>query len=174
MSFSSDDERYMSLALAKAKAGYERGDFPVGAVLTIDGNLIGSACNGNNTVLSYTEHAESRLLETYSAAVKNAKGRDRRAVVVLYTTLEPCLMCLGTSILGRVDRLVYAYPDPNGGAAKLTPAELGDWYERHWPVIEGGLFKEEAYDVVTRGMTDDVGRWGRILAMFEEMKSGWK
>lgn len=173
MDFTTEDKKYMKIALEEAKEGCIRGDFPVGAVLTIDRKFIGKAANGNNTVSSLTEHAESRLIETYSATVKKAKREDENTQVTLYTTLEPCLMCLGTSVMGRIDKIIYACPDPNGGTARLNPQELGDWYEVHWPIIEKGLFREEAYEIVTKGMKNDFQRWERILDIFEEMKKKW-
>jgi len=69
MGFTEIDEHYMRIALEQARFGLERGDFPVGAVITIDDEQIHADCNGNNTVNKWTEHAEARTLERFSGTI---------------------------------------------------------------------------------------------------------
>ena len=161
----------MGIALEQARFALERGDFPVGAVITIGGKIISANCNGNNTVDKYTEHAEARALDNFSGAIKRSKKGGMEAA--LFTTLEPCLMCLGTAVMTRIKRIVYACPDPNGGATSMKKEELGEWYTKKWPIIEQGLLRDEAYEIVLEGMKRDSPRWDRIRKMFEDMASKW-
>ena len=90
--------------------------------------------------------------------------------VELYTTLEPCLMCLGSCVLHRVDRVVYACPDPHGGACALDPEQLPAWYSRSWPRIERGPFARASYDLATEyARRMQTPGWRRVLECFEAM-----
>ncbi len=122
------DKEFMKIALKEALEGYNRGDFPVGAVLVIDGKIMGKCSNSNKTNSEWTAHAESSLIRSFAPAIQRNKKEEK--VIEIYATLEPCLMCLGTSVLNRISRIVYACKDPNGGATGLNPKHLGDWYVR--------------------------------------------
>ena len=141
--FSTEDKKYMRLALKEAELAYKRDEYPVAAVLAIDGKLIGK---GINSLVSSSEgitHAEMNLIKMYSSLI--IKSRSEGKTVVLYTTLEPCLMCLGTSVLHKISKIVYASKDPDGGATNLFKKKLTGYYARKWPMIEGGLYQRESY-----------------------------
>ena len=160
------DRKFMKLAMREAEEGYERGDFPVGAVLTFNGRLIGKGNNSNRTNAEWNSHAESLLIGTYASAIQSC--RKEMGLVELYTTLEPCLMCIGSSVLNRVSRIVYACPDPNGGAAGIDIEALPEWYARKWPEIEKGGFRSESYNLLVNHMRKHKS-WKRILKSFEKM-----
>lgn len=160
------DKKFMRLAMTEAEEGYERGDFPVGAVLTFNGNLIGKGNNSNRTNDEWNSHAESLLIGTYASAIQSCVKEG--GLVELYATLEPCLMCLGSSVLNRVSRIVYACQDPNGGAAGIDAGMLPEWYARKWPEIEKGDFREESYSLLVNHMRKNKS-WERILKSFEKM-----
>ena len=165
-----EDERFMKIALRDAEEGARRGDFPVGAALVINGKLIGSANNSNYTNEAWNNHAESSLINLFAHAIQIHKKREGE--IELYTTLEPCLMCLGACVLNRVDRIVYACPDPNAGAARLDPKNLAGWYQRHWPIIESGIFSEEAHKILVDYMREQES-WKKPLVHFEKMHQIW-
>ncbi len=115
----SEDARWMSLALAEAEAAGARGEVPVGAVLVgpLPGEMLGSA--GNMIIEKHdpTAHAEMLLI----GATASRLGNERLIGTTLYVTLEPCAMCVGAISLARTKRLVYAAPDPKGGAVAHGP-----------------------------------------------------
>jgi len=113
-----DDVRWMSLALAEAETAAARGEVPVGAVLVgAPGQMLGS--DGNRIVEKHDPiaHAEMLLIGATAARL----GNERLIGTTLYVTLEPCAMCVGAISLARIKRLVYAAPDPKGGAVVHGP-----------------------------------------------------
>ena len=166
----SQDEEFMKIALKEAEEGSIRGDFPVGAVLTIGGEFIGKGNNFNYTNGSWNDHAEASLIRAFAPAIQRNKKNDK--LVEIYTTLEPCFMCLGTCVLNRIGRIIYACPDPNGGATGLDPKSLSGWYVKRWPVIEGGLFREESYKLLDDYMSSRES-WQKTLSHFQKMHEGW-
>ena len=121
----------------------------------------------------WASHAEAVLIRENSKEIK-LKVKNNNSHVALYTTLEPCLMCLGTAVVHRFSKIVYACPDPHGGTTHIDPTNLQEWYIRRWPEIKKGLFKEEAYDLMEQFMKKQNNEvWNRILKLFEDMKKTW-
>ena len=173
MTFSQEDKKIMELALNEAKVALKNKDYPVGAVLVIDGKVIATKRNSLYSEENWASHAELSILKETSAEIKKAV-KQNNSCVELFTTLEPCLMCLGSCVLHRVSRIVFACPDPHGGATHLNPKNLTDWYIRKWPKIEGGLFKEKVYKIMVEFMKNkDTDTWREILKMYEKMHESW-
>jgi tRNA(adenine34) deaminase len=107
-----DDERFMRMALDLARSAGDDGEVPVGAVVTHDGQVIGRGANARETTGDPTAHAELVALRQAAAAL----GRWRLTGTTLYVTLEPCPMCAGGLVAARLERLVFATPDPKSGA----------------------------------------------------------
>jgi tRNA(adenine34) deaminase len=107
------DLAMMRLALREADRAAEKGEVPVGAVVVRGEELLASAHNERETTKDPTAHAE--LLAIRRAA--HELGGWRLTGCILYVTLEPCPMCAGALHAARIDRLVYAAPDPKAGAA---------------------------------------------------------
>jgi tRNA(adenine34) deaminase len=107
-----DDKFWMQKALAEALQAREKKEIPVGAVAVFENRIIGRGHNQVESLKDATAHAEMLAL---SAAAQTLESW-RLAGVTLYTTLEPCTMCAGASILSRIDRLVYAAKDSKAGA----------------------------------------------------------
>jgi tRNA(adenine34) deaminase len=103
----------MAAALAEARLAADEGEVPIGAVVVCDGRVIARGRNARERLGDPSAHAE--LLALRQAA--RALGRWRLAGCTLYVTLEPCFMCAGALVNARVDRLVFAVPDPKAGAA---------------------------------------------------------
>ncbi len=112
--FSETDHEFMRLALAEAAGAGEEGEVPAGAVLaTPEGRLAG---RGRNRVIGLkdpTAHAEILALREAAAAA----GNYRLTGFTLYSTLEPCPMCLMAAVHARLGRIVFGAPEPRWGAA---------------------------------------------------------
>jgi tRNA(Arg) A34 adenosine deaminase TadA len=109
----------MNIALAEAEAAAARGEVPIGAVLVGPGpgEMLASAGNGTIELHDPTAHAEMLVIRAAAARL----GNERLTGATLYVTLEPCAMCAGAISFARVKRLVYAAPDPKGGAVAHGP-----------------------------------------------------
>ncbi len=103
----------MRIALDQARAAIGHGDVPVGAVLVRGDEVLAEACNERELRGDPTAHAEILALQAGSRAL----GTWRLDDSTLYVTLEPCPMCAGAMVWGRVGRLVYGPQDPKAGAA---------------------------------------------------------
>jgi tRNA(adenine34) deaminase len=106
------DQVFMQAALAEAEAARTLGEVPIGAVIVLDGEIIGRGHNLRETSNDPTTHAE--MVAIRQAAVHI--GHWRLLDTTLYVTLEPCVMCMGAIILARIPRLVFACRDPRAGA----------------------------------------------------------
>jgi tRNA(adenine34) deaminase len=172
MSYSQTDHHFMQIALEEAQQALIHGDFPVGAVLTIDNQFVAKNRNRIFSQQRTAAHAELPLLVEHSAQIRASTKAGKQ--IVLYSTLAPCLMCLGTTILHNIPKIIVACPDPYGGATHLDPHLLGDWYVQNWPVIETGLYREESYALLIQFLQNGDGRWQTMLNLFEQMHQAWK
>jgi tRNA(Arg) A34 adenosine deaminase TadA len=109
-------EPFMQEALAEARAAAAAGEVPVGAVIVIDGAIVGRG--GNQPVGSHdpTAHAEVVALRDAARRV----GNYRLTGATMYVTVEPCLMCVGALVHARIDTLVFGAPEPKAGAVEST------------------------------------------------------
>jgi tRNA(adenine34) deaminase len=112
----------MREALAQAREAEARGEVPVGAVVVMDGAIVGRGFNQPIATHDPTAHAEVRALRAAGAALANY----RLPGSALYVTIEPCLLCVGAIVQARVSTVVYGAADPKGGAVEsiLRAAEL--------------------------------------------------
>lgn len=106
------DERFMRRAIDAASIAEENGDVPIGAVVVYQNQIIGRAWNQREQLNDPTAHAEIIALTQAASFV----GSWRLHGCTIYVTLEPCPMCAGALVLGRLDRLVYGCDDPKTGA----------------------------------------------------------
>ncbi len=109
------DEKWMTVALARAREAAELGEVPIGACLVEDGGeLLASASNRTITDSDPTAHAEILVLREAASALGNYRLTD----TTLYTTIEPCVMCAGALVNARVKRLVFGAHDGRFGAVE--------------------------------------------------------
>ncbi|AHY47575.1 Cytosine/adenosine deaminase [Rubrobacter radiotolerans] len=130
----------MRLALRAAAEAAGRGEVPVGAVVARDGEVISVAANEREAMNDPTAHAE--LLAIRRAARR--LGGWRLTGCTLYATLEPCPMCAGAAHAARIDRLVYAAPDPKAGYAGTLHSIPQDPHLNHAISVRAGLLAEES------------------------------
>jgi len=134
------DLRLMRRALLAAGSAAERGEVPVGAVVARGEEVLAVATNEREATNDPTAHAE--LLAIREAA--SALGGWRLTGCTLYSTLEPCPMCAGAAHAARLDRLVYATPDPKAGHAGTLHDVPADARLNHTIAVEKGLLEAEA------------------------------
>jgi tRNA(adenine34) deaminase len=139
MEGSPTDERFMRLALQEAALALEHDDVPVGAVLVHEGEVIAAGHNERELRQDPSAHAEMIALRMGAQAL----GTWRLLDTVLYVTLEPCAMCAGAIVLGRVPRVVYGTADPKAGAAGSVLDVLAEPRLNHRPAVEGGVLAAE-------------------------------
>ena len=144
LNFFPRDEYFMRLALREAERAIEHDDVPVGCVIVHGGEVIAATRNERELRGDPTAHAE--ILALREAALH--LGRWRLLYTVLYVTLEPCAMCAGAIVLGRVPRVVYAAADPKAGAAGSVLDVLGEPTLNHRPDVAGGLLADEAAEML--------------------------
>jgi tRNA(adenine34) deaminase len=115
-----DDAFFMALAYNQAIDAWREDEVPIGAVVVLNGEVIGAAHNQVDSLRDPTAHAE--LLAVTQAA--HALGDWRLNACTLYVTKEPCPMCSGAMLMARLGRVVFAVSDPKmgclGGAADLN------------------------------------------------------
>ena len=136
----STDVAMMRRALLAAESAAAKGEVPVGAVVARGGEILAVAANARETAKDPTAHAE--LLALRQAAM--ALGGWRLAGCTLYSTLEPCPMCAGAAHAARVERLVYATPDPKAGYAGTLHNTPADKRLNHTITVEKGLLEADA------------------------------
>jgi tRNA(adenine34) deaminase len=107
------DQFFMRRAIELAREAEAAGEVPVGAVVVHDGAILAEGFNRPISTRDPTAHAEMVALRAAAARLDNY----RLLRTTLYVTLEPCAMCAGAMVHARVERLVYAAPDPRAGAA---------------------------------------------------------
>jgi len=129
----------MRVALAEARRAGARGEIPVGAVVAVDGRIVGRAGNDSIRPHDPTGHAEIRALRRAARRLGSYRVTDATVVV----TLEPCLMCMGALIHARIGRLVFGAEDPKAGAAVSLYRVGEDRRLNHrFPAVGGTLASE--------------------------------
>ena len=141
--WSGDDLYFMRIAFEEAQDASWQDEVPIGAVLVVDGAIMGRGHNSPVGRNDPSAHAEILALRDAAAYLKNY----RLAGSTLYVTLEPCIMCFGALVQARVARVVFGASDPKVG--------VGQWEEflahanlNHRLVLEGGLLEPECRELL--------------------------
>ena len=134
------DETYMREALAEAARGAVGGEVPIGAVVVVDGAVIGRAHNAPIAEVDPTAHAEVLALRRAARIL----GNYRLTGATLYVTVEPCAMCCGAVLQARLARLVYGAADAKAGAVESLHRLLDDARLNHRVVAGGGVLAAES------------------------------
>ena len=123
---SSEHEQLMDLALEEARAALAAGEFPVGCVMVLDGQVVakGRRQNSLEGCRNEIDHAEILTLRQLLAE----RPELDLTTVTVYSTLEPCLMCYSTMLLSGIRSFVWAYEDVMGGGANLPLYMLNTLY----------------------------------------------
>ena len=106
----------MAAALEEAKRAREAGEVPIGAVVSLGGEIIGRGFNQPISSGDPTAHAEIVAIRDAAKRI----GNYRLTGATLCVTIEPCLMCVGALVHARIGTLVYGAPEPKSGAVAST------------------------------------------------------
>lgn len=138
------DEYYMRLALREAQRATAHGDVPIGAVIVLEGEVVGAAGNERELRRSPIAHAEMLAIEQAAERM----GGWRLLNTVLYVTLEPCPMCAGAIVQARIPRLVYGAGDDKAGAAGTLYDICRDERLNHCLAVTPGVLADESADLL--------------------------
>ena len=138
------DEFYMGLALEEAKKAAALGEIPIGAILVQGEEVIARAHNMRETWQDATAHAEVIVIQE---ACKKLK-RWRLTGCTLYVTVEPCPMCSGAIVNGRVERVVYGCPDIKAGGAESIFNIITNPNLNHVAQVTSGVREEECAQIM--------------------------
>jgi tRNA(adenine34) deaminase len=134
------DEQGMALALAAARDAEAEDEVPIGAIVVMDGLVIGRGHNLTRTRSDPTAHAEMIAI---SEAARSTRAM-RLPGAVVYTTVEPCFMCAGALSHARVARVVWAVRDPKFGGCVSLGDVLSDPRLNHRIEFTEGVRADEA------------------------------
>jgi len=143
------DVRFMREALAEAEKACAIGEVPVGAVIVKDGDIIARGFNRRETTEHVFNHAEMTAIDEACRKL----GTWRLEGCTLYVTLEPCVMCAGTMVQARLDRLVYGAREPKSGAHRSV-IDLFDHEYNHKVEVEEGVLADDAAAIMKRFFRD--------------------
>jgi tRNA(Arg) A34 adenosine deaminase TadA len=142
MSFPLPPPMRRALDLAREAAG--GGEVPVGAVVTLGGEIVAETRNAMRGSTDPTAHAER---EAIRAAAANL-GASRLDECTLWVTLEPCAMCAAAIALARLKALRFGAEDPKGGGVVHGPRIFAQPTTHHRPDVLGGIGEEEAGELL--------------------------
>jgi len=132
-------------AFTEAEKAAERGEVPVGAVITDKlGNILAVA--GNRTLVDHDPTAHAEMLAIREVAAK--LGSERLIDCDIYVTLEPCAMCAAAISFARIRRLYYAASDEKMGAVENGPVFFAQPTCHHKPEVYGGIGGQRGQDLL--------------------------
>ena len=147
---------WMRLALAQARAAFEKDEVPVGAVVVHQDKVIAEAYNQREMLNDPTAHAE--MIAITQAA--EALGDWRLADCTLYVTLEPCPMCAGAIVQARLPTVIFGAADPKAGGCQSLYRIPNDERLNHRSIVIGGVLEHECGTILSEffQMQRDLGK----------------
>jgi len=140
------DERFMARALELAREAGKLGEIPVGAVLVLNGQVLGEGYN--RCVLDTDPSAHAEVIAMRRAA--QARQSFRLDGAQLYVTLEPCLMCCGAILQSRTGRLVFGAREPRTGGVVSVHESLRLPGVNHHVAITEGIRADESAELLRK------------------------
>ena len=136
----------MKRALDQAQKAFDIGEVPVGAVLTLDGEIITESHNKPISTSDPSSHAEINVIREAAKFLKNYRLQN----TTLYVTLEPCMMCCGALIHARIENLVFSATDSKSGAVVSRANLLDSDFINHKVNYSQGTMAKESSDLLKR------------------------
>jgi len=133
-------EFLMREALVQAKKALKKGEVPIGAVVVLGEEIIGRGYNQPITTKDPTAHAEIIALKEASNRLDNYRLNE----AIIYTTLEPCLMCSGALVHARIKKIIFAAQDTKSGVVVNNGGLIQSEFLNHKVSFEGGILEKEA------------------------------
>tara|TARA_R110001583_G_scaffold19264_11_gene75599 strand:- start:4564 stop:5088 length:525 start_codon:yes stop_codon:yes gene_type:complete len=140
-----DDQYFMQRAFELAQQAEQLDEIPVGAVVVYQGIIIGEGFNQSILLNDPSAHAEMIAIRQAGKHLNNYRLLD----CTLYVTLEPCSMCAGLLVHGRIKRLVYASPDLKTGAAGSVFNLVGTSQLNHMIVVDNGIMAQQCSELLS-------------------------
>ncbi len=137
-------ELYMRYALGEAQKAFDEEEVPVGAVIVYNDEIIARAHNQIRTLKDPTAHAEMIAITQAAAHLRN----ERLNECDLYVTIEPCSMCVGAAILGRIRTVVFGAGDPKTGACGSAVDLAAPGKFNHDLEVVGGVLEPECRTII--------------------------
>lgn len=138
------DLKFMKMALAEARKALQKGEVPVGAIITDGAKLLARGHNCPIRTGDPTAHAEIIALRKAARKI----GNYRLTGLTMYVTVEPCPMCLGAIIQARIKKLVYGAEDPKAGAV-VSALKFDLEKSNHRPEIVSGVCRLECQELIS-------------------------
>tara|TARA_B100000029_G_scaffold507407_1_gene591939 strand:- start:1288 stop:1737 length:450 start_codon:yes stop_codon:yes gene_type:complete len=139
-----DKSSFMEEALIEAKKALKKGEVPIGAIVVFGEDIIGRGYNQSITKNDPTAHAEIMALRDAAKNLKNYRLKD----TLVYSTLEPCLMCAGALVHARIRKLIYAASDPKSGVIESNGNLMQSAFLNHKISYERGILKEDSSEIL--------------------------
>ena len=139
------DEYWMQHALRLAEQAAAINEVPVGAVVVLGNAIVGSGYNQMISASDPTAHAEIIALRHAAQALDNY----RLINATLYVTLEPCSMCAGAMVHGRIARLVYGAIEPKAGVVQSRGEFFKQDFLNHRVATEGGICGDDCSSIIS-------------------------
>ena len=133
------DYKWMKLALKEAKNAFNNKEFPVGAVIVQNNQIIAKGFNQMELLQDATAHAEMIAITSASNFLKNWRLHD----CDLYVTLEPCCMCAGAIMKSRIKNVFFGAYNKNDGCISSLYNICNDPRFNHQSGIKGGILSDE-------------------------------
>jgi tRNA(adenine34) deaminase len=133
-------EFLMREALVQAKKALKKGEVPIGAVVVLGDEIIGRGHNQPITMKDPTAHAEIIALKEASNRLENYRLNE----AIIYTTLEPCLMCAGALVHARIKKIIFAAQDTKSGVVVNNGGLIQSEFLNHKVSFEGGILEKQA------------------------------
>ncbi len=140
------DEQFMRAALDEARQAGRNNEVPVGAVVVLEGEIVGAGFNQPIAAQDPTAHAEIVALRAASRQL----GNYRLTGSTIYVTIEPCQMCVGAMVHARVARVVYGAAEPKAGAIESAMRAHEHPALNHRLTATGGVLEAECRDMIQR------------------------
>ena len=141
---SETDVHWMRQALSAARDAQQRGEVPVGTCIVVGDTVLAVAGNRTRSDNDPTAHAEMVALRAAAKEADNYRLED----AVVYSTIEPCVMCAGALIQARVRRLVYGAHDERAGAVVSRFRVCDTDFLNHRIEISAGVLEEECRELM--------------------------
>jgi len=141
----STDEFYMAKALQLAEQAGAAGEVPVGAIVVKDGEIVGKGFNQPISGCDPTAHAEIVAMRNAANNLSNYRLSD----CDLYVTIEPCTMCVGAMVHGRIRRVLFGALEPRAGALQSQLQLMDQSHYNHSIEWQGGVFAQECGDLIS-------------------------
>lgn len=142
-------EVFMKTALEEAELAGQSGEIPIGAVVVIDNQVVSRGRARHNEIKSQLSHAE------LNAMLAGGEGlwKDYQKAI-LFTTVEPCPMCLGATVMADIPHIIFALHD-NIGQSSLS-IETNPYINRHIKTYFGGVLEDRSIELFKRYAPGDL------------------